>query len=225
MGVCKYCGTKIIRLSATKCKKCFDEVFRYTESVKWFEFTEMNKEEYFIEILKMAQSPTLKKHFDLESDGKISKGILDPGELPLLALKGISYNKDKLFKDGTINKVKSDSGCLIVTNRKIIFIGRIVKVTKEFVDVADIELHDGIGIKIPSNLSEGNRSIKMYKYFTPCVDEKYLIKKLWEYQVAGITRECEEHIGFLPEGKRYRVNRPAPTWGKRQGTEYSEEVI
>ena len=225
MGVCKYCGTKIIRLSATKCKKCFDEVFRYTESVKWFEFTEMDKEEYFMEILKMAQSPTIKKHFYLESDGNIGKGILDTEEMPLLALKGVSYFKDKLFKDGTINKVRSDNGCLIVTNKKIIFIGRIVKITKEFIDVVDIESHDGIGIKIPSNLSASNRSIKMYQYFTPCVDEKYLIRKLWEYQVAGITRDCVEEIGMFSGGKRCRVKRPAPIPKDITSIKYGKEVV
>lgn len=225
MGVCKYCGTKIIRLSATKCKKCFDEVFRYTESVKWFEFTEMDKGKYFIEILKMAQSPTIKKHFYLESDGKINNGILDLDEMPLLVLRGISYFKDVLYKDGTVNKVKNDNGCLIVTNRKITFVGRIVKIKKEFVDIVDIEDHDGIGIKIQSNLNKGNQSIRMYQYFTHCVDEKYLIRKLWEYHNAGITKECMDELGLEVGGKRYRVSRPAPIPIKKAGIEYIKEVV
>lgn len=226
MGVCKYCGVRIIRISATKCKKCFDQVFRYVESYTWFRFTEMDKEEYFHELMKMAVSETLQKHFHLESKGQVDSLELSSKEIVLLVMKNVTYTKENMFKDASIGKVKRDTGNLVVTNKRLIFLGGMMKITKDYSAVLDIEEHDELGIKIPTNYNVGNRTVKLYQYFSPCVEEIYFIQKIWEYSVAG--RDFLEGLGKYEKPSafaRYRVKKPASIIGVRKETKDNEEAV
>lgn len=226
MGVCKYCGARIIRLSATKCKKCFDEVFRYTESYTWFRFTEMCKEDYFHELISMAVTPTMQKHFDLESGGRLNSLELNVDETVLLAIKNVSYVKEALLKDSSIGRIKSDTGCLVLTNKRLVYLGRILRINKEYVSILSIEEHNELGIKIPQNFNLENRTVKLYQYFSPCVEEIYYIQKVWEYVVAGrnILEGMEKHETSGCHN-RYRVKKQASIREVRKNSKDEKEAV
>ncbi|MDD4583030.1 MAG: hypothetical protein PHR60_02445 [Eubacteriales bacterium] len=195
MGTCRYCRRRIIRPTATICKKCFDEVFRYEKSVKWFETSQMDKLHYYKELIKIAKAPTIKKHFQLESNGLIDSFELMEGETVLAVIKNVKYIGERivegtekgLFKkngedqDWHIQKIRKDTGCLIVTTDRLEFLGRYLKVVKEFSKLEKIEDYDGLGITIPAITEINHENVVLRQYFYPFVDYRYLIHMIGEF--------------------------------------------
>jgi hypothetical protein len=186
----------------------------------------MCKEDYFHELISMAVTPTMQKHFDLESGGRLNSLELNVDETVLLAIKNVSYVKEALLKDSSIGRIKSDTGCLVLTNKRLVYLGRILRINKEYVSILSIEEHNELGIKIPQNFNLENRTVKLYQYFSPCVEEIYYIQKVWEYVVAGrnILEGMEKHETSGCHN-RYRVKKQASIREVRKNSKDEKEAV
>ena len=196
MGVCGYCNKKIRRASATICKPCLDEVFRYEQSIKWFEHTDMDKFDYFNEIIKMTGTTVIQKHFQLESRGLSEQLRLHDDETLLAVIKNVKYDKD-LILDGDekryfrknedqqgwhVKKVRREMGFLFITTKRLELIGRDMKVVKRYREEECLEDYDGLGISIPAYKQVRGREVTLRQYFYPFVDYKYLVNKAFEFE-------------------------------------------